>query len=250
MGVFAEKVGEVLANNKWAGYALDALDFAAGPIKWSVGKLVMASPIGKMLNSGMEKIQELATNFIGSQAKISETSASYMATGVLSIGALVINSKFAKNFLVKMFGKSKVGKGIINNYNKFDKFDSGLGGRAISSLGTSNRSSSSHNFTPEASTTFRDSNGRLRNSNGTFAKDPNVVSNKSSFSHTTDKMRKDAQGQGYLDPLTNKFVSGAGELLSPDHIYPVKDIKGLPGFEKLTLKQQKAIIHNHSPWFR
>ncbi len=53
------------------------------------------------------------------------------------------------------------------------------------------------------------------------------------------------QGMKYLDPRTNTFQFGTfDETMAVDHIVPVKSIQKMPGFNKLTIKQQIAIIQD------
>jgi hypothetical protein len=51
-----------------------------------------------------------------------------------------------------------------------------------------------------------------------------------------------SQGE-YIDPLTNK-VMRTTETLAADHIFPKARIKELPGFGKLTLAEQSAVLNN------
>ncbi len=54
--------------------------------------------------------------------------------------------------------------------------------------------------------------------------------------------RMKSQGE-YIDPLTNK-VMRTTETLAADHIFPKARIKELPGFDKLTLAEQSAVLNN------
>ncbi|MFN6106306.1 MAG: polymorphic toxin-type HINT domain-containing protein, partial [Planctomycetaceae bacterium] len=54
--------------------------------------------------------------------------------------------------------------------------------------------------------------------------------------------RMKSQGE-YIDPLTNK-VMRTTETLAADHIFPKSLIKELPGFDKLTLAEQSAVLNN------
>ncbi len=47
----------------------------------------------------------------------------------------------------------------------------------------------------------------------------------------------------YIDPYTNKPKYDATVNMQKDHIYPQKDIKGLPGFKELTPTQQTKILN-------
>ena len=61
----------------------------------------------------------------------------------------------------------------------------------------------------------------------------------------TKAMSDRFQGNGYLDPFSNKLIAPAvGEVLAVDHIYPVSKIIDLPGFDKLTRSQMTDIIQD------
>ncbi|MFJ4376075.1 LysM peptidoglycan-binding domain-containing protein [Pseudomonas japonica] len=61
----------------------------------------------------------------------------------------------------------------------------------------------------------------------------------------TKAMSDRFQGNGYLDPFSNKLVApAAGEVLAVDHIFPVSRIIELPGFKTLTRSQMRDIIQD------
>ena len=58
----------------------------------------------------------------------------------------------------------------------------------------------------------------------------------------TKKLQQWAQQGGYVDPKTNQWIKHNGTLAA-DHIYPKDLITQLPGFEKLTPKQQEFLLN-------
>jgi hypothetical protein len=58
-------------------------------------------------------------------------------------------------------------------------------------------------------------------------------------------MSERIQGKGYIDPVTNKHTyAPLGTTLEVDHIFPVKRIVDLPGFDTLNKSQMTAIIQD------
>ncbi len=61
----------------------------------------------------------------------------------------------------------------------------------------------------------------------------------------TKAMSERIQGKGYIDPVTNKHTyAPLGTTLEVDHIFPVKRIVDLPGFDTLNKSQMTAIIQD------
>ena len=60
---------------------------------------------------------------------------------------------------------------------------------------------------------------------------------------TPNKKARDAVQGEYVDPMTGKKVK-TDEVLSADHVFPKKEIKELPGFDKLTREQQAEVLNN------
>jgi hypothetical protein len=55
--------------------------------------------------------------------------------------------------------------------------------------------------------------------------------------------RQAAQQGGYLHPMTGQWVATT-ERLAADHVVPQVAIKAMPGFDKLTVEQQSAVLNN------
>ncbi|BCE02786.1 polymorphic toxin-type HINT domain-containing protein [Marinicellulosiphila megalodicopiae] len=74
------------------------------------------------------------------------------------------------------------------------------------------------------------------------------------FSTTTQKMRNEsnAVGSEYVNPYTNKVETVTQKMVddgikfSPDHVVPVKDIKQMKGFDKLSKEDQMKVIYHDS----
>jgi hypothetical protein len=65
------------------------------------------------------------------------------------------------------------------------------------------------------------------------------------FNSTTEAMRKAVQGKPYMDPIQGKVVtSKPGTVMEPDHTFPVNKMTELPGWDKLSPAQKKAIVYD------
>jgi hypothetical protein len=61
----------------------------------------------------------------------------------------------------------------------------------------------------------------------------------------TPEMSERFKDMGYLDPRSNKILPlKVGEKIHVDHIFPTKEIIGLPGFKNLTKPQMESILQD------
>lgn len=66
-----------------------------------------------------------------------------------------------------------------------------------------------------------------------------------SIESVSPEMRQAFQGNGYLDPISNKIIPSAdGVRIDVDHIFPAKKIIDMPGFDTLTREQMTNILQD------
>ncbi|HWW71517.1 MAG TPA: HNH/ENDO VII family nuclease, partial [Duganella sp.] len=111
-GRLVKSFGDTLANTPWARYALEGIDFAAGPAIWAARKAVTElTPVGEMIEHGQEKIVGMFADRFAS-AGYSADDATVGGLGGLTLGTMM--SSGAAGALGRLSGLSNMLASVRN----------------------------------------------------------------------------------------------------------------------------------------